>query len=162
MTKIAMALQDLHDAEQDLVLDLERMAEKHHADHGVVHVTRDLVRWSADHIAQIAAVASRYGADLPAQPRHTFDLAAAARRKTGELMGRRHEEALTLIDDLRDLYGAAARVQLDYEVLGQAAQALQDTELVALTERCRAQTQRQVEWAEGALKELAAQALVTP
>lgn len=162
MTKIAMALQDLHDAEQDLVLALERMAERHHADHEIVHVTRDLVRWSADHIARIAPVAKRYGADLPAEPKHTRDLAAAARRKTSELLGRRHEAALTLLDDLRDLYGEAARVQLDWEVLGQAARAVQDTELVELTEQCRAQTLRQVTWAEGSLKEHAAQALVTP
>ena len=66
MTKIAMALQDLHDAEQDLVLSLERMGERHHADHEVVHVTRDLARWSVDHIARIAPVAARYDLDLSA------------------------------------------------------------------------------------------------
>src|SRR5690242_1675868 len=116
-----MALQDLHDAEQDLVLSLERMGERHHADHEVVHVTRDLARWSVDHIARIAPVAARYDLELSAEAKHTFDLAASARRKAGDLMGRRHEAALTLLDDLRALYGAASRVQLDWEVLAQAA-----------------------------------------
>lgn len=162
MTKIARALHDLHDAEQDLVLALERLGEKHHADHGIVHVSRDLARWSADHLARIAEVAPRYGADLAPDPKHTSDIAAAARRKTSDLLGRHHDTALTLLDDLRDLYGAAARVQLDWDVLAQAAQALQDTELVELAERCRSQTLRQVTWAEGTLKEHAAQALVTP
>lgn len=162
MTRIAMALEDLHDAEQDLVLALERMGERHHADHEVVHVTRDLRRWSVDHLARIAGVARRFGAELDAEPKHTSDLAAAARRKTSDLLGRHHDVVLTLIDDLRDLYGAAARVQLDWEVLAQAAQALKDAELVELAEECRAQTVRQVTWAEGSLKEHAAQALVTP
>lgn len=162
MTKVAMALEDLRDAEQDLVIAFERMGEKHHVDHEVAHVTRDLVRWSADHLGRLAEVAPRYGADVSGEVRHTHDLAAAARRKTSELMGRRHEPALALLDDLRDLYGAASRVQLDWEVLAQAAQALQDKELVELAEQCRTQTQRQVTWAETKLKETAAQALVTP
>jgi len=162
MTKMAMALEDLHDAENDLVVDLERMGEKHHSDHEVVHVTRDLARWSADHVRRIAEIAPRYGADLEADPRHTNDLMGVVRKKGAELMGRRHGPALMLLDDLRDLYGDASRVQLDWEVLAQAAQALQDKQLVQLAESCRAQTQRQVTWAETKLKESAAQALVTP
>jgi ferritin-like metal-binding protein YciE len=157
-----MALQDLHDAENQLILDLERMGQKHHADHEVVHVTRDLARWSAEHLRGIAEAAPRYGAELSSEPDHTNRIAAAARRTTSDLMGRRHAPALMLLDDLRDLYGAAARVQLDWEVLAQAAQALQDKALVSLAETCRPQTQRQVTWAETKLKETAAQALVTP
>ena len=162
MTKVDMALRDLHDAEAQLVLDLERMGQRHHADHEVVHVTRDLARWSEDHLARLAEVAPRYGAQLDAETRHTHGLMATAREKASDLMGRHHEPALMLLDDLRDLYGSASRVQLDWEVLAQAAQALQDKELVELAESCRAQTQRQVTWAETKLKETAAQALVTP
>lgn len=162
MTKIDMALRDLHDAESQLVLDLERMSQRHHADHEVVHVTRDLARWSADHLGRLAEVAPRFDLDLDAEPKHTTPLMGAVREKTSDLMGRHHAPSLMLLDDLRDLYGAAARVQLDWEVLAQAAQALQDSELVELAESCRTQTQRQVTWAETKLKETAAQALVTP
>jgi ferritin-like metal-binding protein YciE len=162
MTKLDMAMRDLHDAEAQLVLDLERMGERHHADHEVVHVTRDLAHWSADHLGKLAGVAPKYGLELSGDAPHTNDLAAAVREKTSDLMGRRHSPSLMLLDDLRDLYGAASRVQLDWEVLAQAAQALEDAELVDLAESCRAQTQRQVTWAETKLKETAAQALVTP
>ena len=160
MARIDLALGDLHDAEQDLVLALERMGERHHADHEVVHVTRDLVRWSVRHIEQIAGAAPGYGLELSPEVRHTSELAAVARRKTSDLLGRHQSPALALLDDLRDLYGAASRVQLDWEVLGQAARALKDAALVDLAERCRAETQRQVTWAEAKLKEAAAQALV--
>ena len=162
MTKVDMVLSDLHDAEQDLILALEQLGEKNHVDHEIAHVTRDLVRWSADHLSVLAEVAPRYGAELDPEARHTRNIAAAARRKTGEVLGRRHDPSLMLLDDLRDLYGSASRVQLDWEVLAQAAQALQDQDLVDRAESCRAQTQRQVTWAETKLKETAAQALVTP
>jgi hypothetical protein len=162
MTKLDMAMSDLHDAESQLVLDLERMGERHHADHEVVHITRDLARWSTEHLARLAGIAPKYGLELSADSPHTNELMAAVREKTSDLMGRRHAPALMLLDDLRDLYGAASRVQLDWEVLAQAAQALEDTELVELAESCRTQSQRQVTWAETKLKETAAQALVTP
>lgn len=161
MTRLDLALGDLYDAEQELVLALERMGERHHADHEVVHVTRDIARWSVQHIEAIAGIALRYGLEVSTTARHTNDLAAAVRRTTSDLLGRRHEPTLGLLDDLRDLYAAASRVQLDWEVLAQAAQALQDSELVELAEQCRAHTQRQVTWAETKLKETAAQALVT-
>lgn len=162
MTKIDMALRDLHDAESQLVLDLERMGQRHHADHEVVHVTRDLAGWSTDHLGRLAQIAHRFDLDLDAEPKHTTAVMGTVREKASDLMGRHHAPALMLLDDLRDLYGAAARVQLDWEVLAQAAQALQDAELVELAESCRTQTQRQVTWAETKLKETAAQALVTP
>src|SRR3954463_4370279 len=106
MTKVDMALRDLHDAEAQLVLDLERMGQRHHADHEVVHVTRDLVRWSEDHLERLAGVAPRYGAELGPETRHTHGLVASAREKASDLMGRHHEPALMLLDDLRDLYGS--------------------------------------------------------
>jgi hypothetical protein len=53
-------------------------------------------------------------------------------------------------------------VSLDWEVLAQTAQALQDRELLALTQKCHPQTLRQLRWANAALKENAAQTVVTP
>ena len=56
----------------------------------------------------------------------------------------------------------AAGVSLDWEILAQTAQALKDTELLALTQKCHPQTLRQMQWANAALKENAAQIMVTP
>jgi hypothetical protein len=162
MTKIGMALEDLHEAENTLLLDLQRIGERHAADHEVAHVTRDLTRWSAEHVARLAAVGGRFSLDLDSEPASTNPVVAAVRRTGSELTGRRHDPALLLLDDLRKVYGDASRVQVDWEVVAQAAHAVQDKELVTLAEECRAQTQRQVTWAETKLKETAAQALVTP
>jgi ferritin-like metal-binding protein YciE len=161
VTKLDLALRDLHDAEQELLLSLERLGQRHAADHEVVHVTRDLARWSERHLEAIAGVGPRFGVELSPEARHTNGLVAAARRRTSDALGRHHEPALALMDDLRDLYGAAARVVVDWEVLAQAGKAVKDEELVDLAQRCRSETERQATWAEAKLKESAAQALVT-
>jgi hypothetical protein len=67
-----------------------------------------------------------------------------------------------LINDLRQVYGDASLVQLDWELLAQLARAKQDTALLALAEGGRAETQRQVTWAETKLKESVVQALGAP
>jgi hypothetical protein len=53
-------------------------------------------------------------------------------------------------------------VHLDWVLLTQIAQAVHDQGLLDLATSCRAETERQVTWAQGKLKEAAPQALVTP
>ena len=64
--------------------------------------------------------------------------------------------------DLREIHRKAAGVSLDWEILAQTAQALQDRELLALAQKCHPQTLRQLRWANASLKENAAQTMVTP
>jgi hypothetical protein len=60
---------------------------------------------------------------------------------------------------LRRLHVTAAGVSVDWELLGQAAQATKDSELLALTQRCHPQTLRQMRWANAMLKTLSPQIL---
>jgi len=159
---VGLVLEDLHEAETRLHLDLERLGERHSADHEVLHVTRDLARWSAEHVARLAEHGRRFGLELDPQPTSTNPVAAGVRRKTSALAGRRHTPAIMLIDDLRQVYGDASLVQLDWVLLTQVAQAVRDDALLELAHDCVAQTERQQTWAESKLKESAPQALVTP
>ncbi|XVS61012.1 hypothetical protein ACQPYE_22170 [Actinosynnema sp. CA-299493] len=53
----------------------------------------------------------------------------------------------------------AAGVSLDWELLAQGAQAVRDTELLTLAQRCHPQTLRQMRWANAMLKTLSPQVL---
>jgi len=61
--------------------------------------------------------------------------------------------------DLRRLHRLAAGVSVDWELLGQGAQAVKDDKLLDLTKRCHPQALRQMRWANAVLKELSPQAL---
>ncbi|MFL6141132.1 MAG: hypothetical protein ACJ72N_04550 [Labedaea sp.] len=83
---------------------------------------------------------------------------SAARETLSEWFGRRPEPALLLLADLRR---AAAGVSRDWELLGQAAQAAMDTDLLALTQRCYPQTLRRLRRASAMLKVISPQNLTS-
>ena len=86
---------------------------------------------------------------------------ARIKQKGSELTSGFHEPALLLLADLRHIHASAAGVSLDWEVLAQTAQAMQDTELLSLAETCQPETLRQMKWAKAKVKETAAQVMVT-
>ena len=63
--------------------------------------------------------------------------------------------------DVREVFTRASGVSVDWELVAQAAQGLQDTELLDLSKRCHPETLRQVRWANAKLKESATQILVS-
>jgi hypothetical protein len=159
---VAVVLEDLHEAEVDLHLELQRVAERHATDHEVAHVLGDLATWSASHVEKLASEGRRFDLDLGNKPRSTNPVAAGVRRRSSELLGRRHTGAVMLVNDLRQIYGDASLVQLDWVLLAQLAKSKHDQALLGLAESCRAETQRQMTWAETKLKESVVQALATP
>jgi hypothetical protein len=161
MSKIPMALEELHRSEHDLAGHLLRISDRHKAEHEVFHVARDIARWSQEHVRALAQIGTRYGLRLEPEPADD-GLLGKVREKTDELLGRHHEVSLLLLADLRTIHRQAAGVSLDWEVLAQTAQALKDQELLELAERCHPQTLRQMRWANAKLKESAAQIMVTP
>ena len=52
-------------------------------------------------------------------------------------------------------------MSVDWEILGQAAQAIKHDDLLAVTKRCHAETVRQVKWASSKIKESSTQALAS-
>lgn len=80
---------------------------------------------------------------------------------TSELTGRLSATGLLLLRDLREVYIRAAGVNSDWDLLAQAAQGIRHSGLLAVAEECHPETRRQMQWAEGKLKESATQVLVT-
>lgn len=161
MNKIGLAIRELHRSETKLAIDLLHLSNRHKDDHGIHHLARDLAGWSRQHVAELARVGHDYGLTLDPVTPDELPLLAGLEQKAAQLVGRRREPGLLLLADLRHLYRDASGVSLDWEVLAQAAQAIQDRELLALTKRCHPQTLRQVRWANAQLKESSAQILVT-
>ncbi len=161
--KIALALREAHDAETELAAELLRVGERHKADHDVYHLTRTLSGWCDRHVQQLAQAAERYGSSLDAAVADEQDrrLAARAREKGAELLGRRPEPGLLLLRDLRDLHLAAARASVAWTVLGQGAQAVKDQQLLELVTSCHPETIRTMKWTVQKLKEASPQVLAS-
>jgi hypothetical protein len=160
--KVPLALEELHRAENDLAGELLHASDRHKVDHEIFYLARDLARWSQAHVRELARVGRTYGVKLDPEPDDEHSLVARIRQRGAELLGRRHDPALLLLRDLREIHRKAAGVSLDWEILAQTAQALKDRDLLALAQKCHPQTLRQLRWANGALKENAAQVMVTP
>ncbi|UNO43541.1 hypothetical protein [Streptomyces sp. MST-110588] len=159
--KIGLLLHELHRDENDLAHELLRVSERHQADHEVHYVARDLARWSQQHVRDLSAAGERFGARLDPEPVDELKTAERLRDKAGELVGRRSHAALLLLRDLREVYIKASGVSVDWEMLGQAAQGLKDTELLETVQRCHPDSLRQIRWANGKLKESSTQILVS-
>jgi hypothetical protein len=161
MSKVPLALHELHRAENDLAEHLLAASDRHKVDHEMFYVARDLARWSQEHVRELARVGRDYDLDLDPEPDDDPTVLARLRQKGSELVGRHHEPSLVLMRDLREIHRMAAGVSLDWEILAQTAQALKDRELLGVTKDCHPQTLRQLRWANAKLKESAAQIMVT-
>lgn len=159
--KVAMAIRELHRAEDDLAAELLHLSDRHKADHEIFHVARDIARWSQEHVRELARVGKDYGLELDAEPEDEATLLAKVRQKGAELVGRHHDPALLLLADLRRVHKMAAGVSLDWEILAQTAQALKDRELLAVSKDCHPETLRQMRWANAQLKVQSAQTMVS-
>jgi hypothetical protein len=158
--KIGIVLRDLHQDETELAKAFVRLADEHRVDHEVGHLGHDLADWSMRHVREIAAVATQFGEDLEPAPDGTPALVDQARRWASERMGRSKDAELVMVRDLKDVYLRASGVLTDWEMVGQAAQAIVHDELVELATRCQGETKRQMTWANAKIKEVSTQALV--
>jgi hypothetical protein len=161
--KIGLALRELHRAENELAEKLLHTSDRHKADHEVFYLAKDLARWSQDHVTALAQAGERYGVDLNPEPRGETGLMGKARDKLSEAVGREPQASLLplLLLDLREVYMRAAGVSSDWELIGQAAQTVQDQELLELSKKCHPENLRQMRWANARLKEAAPQILAS-
>jgi hypothetical protein len=158
MTKLPLAIAELHRSERQLATDLRAIAARNRSDQDISHIARDLAGWSDDHVAALADHGRQYRLRLSASPRR-IHLRRWAGERLSEALRRRPEPALLLLADLRKAHRVAAGVSLDWELLAQGAQAAKDQDLLALANRCHPQSLRQMRWANAMLKELSPQAL---
>jgi hypothetical protein len=161
--KIGIAIEAVAAAERELADELIAVGERHKPDHDVYQLTRTLAKMERGHVDALAPHAERYetevtdgddGASGPGPLR-------AAVEKGAELLGRRPEAGLLLLQDLRRLHLCAAGASLDWVALAQAAQAAKDTELLATVTACHSETLRTLKWSTYRLKEAAPQVLTS-
>jgi hypothetical protein len=159
--KLDLAIEELHRSENELYTVLLSMSDRHRVDHEVFHVTRDMAKWSAQHVAELAAAGQEFGLDLDPEAEHVAGLLEILRQKASELTGRRSAPGMLLLADLRHLYREASGTSLDWELLAQGAQGAKKKELLDLAERCHPQTLRVARWAESHLKVASPQVLAS-
>jgi hypothetical protein len=159
--KLNLALRELHRSEKSLAHDLLKVSDRHKVEHEVHHVARDLAVWSRRHVHQLAVAGREFGLHLDDDPPTRSGPLAPIRTTLSELTGHRPEPGLLLLADLRRLHRKAAGVSLDWELLAQGAQAVKNTELLELAERCHPETLRQLKWTNAMLKTLSPQVLAS-
>jgi hypothetical protein len=159
--KLDLAIEELHRSENELYTVLLSMSDRHKVDHEVFHVTRDMARWSEQHVAELAEAGREFGLELDPQAKHAAGLLETLQQRTAELTGRRSAPGLLLLADLRHLYREASGTSLDWELLAQGAQGAKNKELLDFAERCHPQTLRVSRWAESKLKESSPQVLAS-
>ena len=159
--KLDLAIEELHRSENELYTVLLSMSDRHKVDHEVFHVTRDMSRWSEQHVAELAEAGREFGLELDPQAKHAAGLLETLQQRTAELTGRRSAPGLLLLADLRHLYREASGTSLDWELLAQGAQGAKNKELLDFAERCHPQTLRVSRWANAKLKESSPQVLAS-
>jgi hypothetical protein len=161
--KLALAIREVAQAEEDLAQELLKVGERHRADHDVYHLTRQLSRWAQGHLAALEQQAERYGGGVDGEGigRESAGPLTALREKSAELLGRRPASGLLLLRDLRNIHLLAAEASLNWTLLGQAAQAAKDPELLQCVSLCHPETLRTMRWSLTKLKTAAPQVLAT-
>jgi hypothetical protein len=159
--KIGAALREAHAAETALAAELRRVGEAHEAEHDVFHLSQTLSGWCDEHARRLAADATRYDVELDPGADGEDGPLARVRERASELVGRRPEPGLLLLRDLRELHLAAARASLAWTALGQGAQAVSDSELLATVDACHPETIRTLKWTVEKVKDAAPQVLAS-
>jgi hypothetical protein len=159
---IALALNELYDAELELADEYRKVGERHATEHDVYHQTRTFAAECEAHANAIARFADVYGKSLPpAGGEQRIDsVLALVRRANAALLGRAEQTGLLLLRDLRNLYVAAHEVDVLWVIVGQAAQAARDSELLDTVTDSHEGTMKQWHWLKTRIKESAPQILV--
>ncbi|MFI7674193.1 hypothetical protein [Actinophytocola sp. NPDC049390] len=150
--KVGLAVRELHRAEKSLARDLLKVADRHHAEHEIHHVARDIAQWSREHVRLLAQAGEKYGLSLDDDVPHTSGPLAPLRAKLSDVTGRLAPPGLLLLADLRRLHRKVAGLSVDWELVAQGAQAVKDTELLELAQKCHPQSLRQLTWTNAMLK----------
>jgi hypothetical protein len=161
--KIGQALKQLHEAERALAEDFRTIGERHAADQDVYGVCNTLAEQCERHVEQLRPQARRYWTDLreDGEPGAWQDLFDMVRHRDYEVIGRPTESGLVLLRDLRQLFLTADDTSIRWVIIGEAAQAARDQELLDVMRECHAETEAQVEWLTSRIKLAARQALVS-
>jgi hypothetical protein len=159
MTKLGVAIERLQGAELELAHELRQTGERHAVEHDIFHLTKTLATQCEKHLERLVPFADRYEAQREHDPEADGPgLLGAFRRKAAKAIGRQ-PTGLVLLDDLRELFLSAQDVGVLWVMVGQAAQAKRDQELLDTCKECHTESIAQMHWLLTRIKESAPQAL---
>jgi hypothetical protein len=150
MPHVAHYLGLLHKAQVDLAAAFREVAEGHRAEVDIFYICHKLARECDGHAKQLKPFTERYRRDAPEQPD----------RLHSEIFRGSRSGALGLLRDLQDLYLMAAECDITWTLIGQAAQALRDDDLLNVVTTNEHATTIQLKWLRTRMKQAAPQALV--
>jgi ferritin-like metal-binding protein YciE len=142
----------LHQAEQTLANAFRQVSDGHAEEPDIHFLCQTLATQCENHVKALQPIVARYGEDAPPdnQPE----------RLHADSPDETRSGPVGLLRDLQDVHMLAAFVESTWTLVGQAAAALRDKELLDAVSTCKQQTHTQIKWLETRMKQAAPQALV--
>ena len=147
---IGLYLKMVKDSETDLNDAFVKVANHHQQEPDMEEICRLLASWSQQKATSTDRFIIKYG------EKHE----RGADKLYSELFQGPRRGGLALLRDLHDLWLLATEAQICWTLLGQAAQALRDQDLVETCVFNKEQTARQIAWLETRSKQAAPQSLI--
>jgi hypothetical protein len=140
----------LHRAQSELAAAFREVAESHHDEVDVFSICHKLAGECDRHADALHPFLGRYGDQASDEPERLHAIIFQGSRHGG----------LGLLRDLQDLYLMAAQCDITWTLVGQAAKALRDDDLVDVVTTNEQETAVQLKWLRTRMKQAAPQALV--
>jgi hypothetical protein len=137
-------------AEQELARAFREVAETHGKEPDIFTLYHTFARQCDRHVEQLQPFVDRYGEQYQDEPD----------RLHSDLFRGTRAGGLALLRDLHDLYLMATEADISWTVIKQAAQGLQDRELVSVVETCESDTTQQLHAIKTRMKQAAPQTLI--
>lgn len=137
-------------AEEELARAFREVASAHGDEPDIFTLYHTFAGQCDAHVRKLQPFIDRYKETDQAEPA----------RLHSELFGGTREGSLALLRDLHDLYLMATESDISWIVIKQAAQGLQDGELVGVVQACEGDTTRQLQAIKTRIKQAAPQTLI--
>ncbi len=139
----------IHRTESSLAGAFRDVADAHGTEPDVFHLCQYFARRSEEHVRLLQPFVAA-GEDAQDEPE----------RLHSDLFQGTRSGSLALLRDLQDLYLLAQEADISWTVIKQAAQGLQDRELLHVVTLSHKDTERQITWIRTRMKQAAPQTLI--
>jgi hypothetical protein len=140
----------LHHAEEELSRAFREVAGTHADEPDIFTLYHTFAKQCDRHVERLKPFVDRYGEQYEGEPE----------RLHSDLFGGTRQGGLALLRDLHDLYLMATESDVSWTIIKQAAQGLQDRDLVGVVEACEADTTQQLTAIKTRMKQAAPQTLI--
>lgn len=161
--KLGRTLKQLHKSLGDLADEYRKVARRHAAEVDVFHMSHTLAEQCELQAQLLDRHAERYDTELPNGDQDGLweGILAPLRRTQADSLRQSSLPGLLLLRDLRQLHLVIEEAAMLWLVVGQAAQAVRDPELLEDVSRSREEITKQLMWVTTRIKETAPQVLAT-